>query len=267
MKPTLIPLILILPCAFAFDAHAEPPKGSPWVTIPELTDEFNGHSLDTEKWHDHNPRWKGRKPGFFSPNNVAVKDGELQLTAKAEDRPDVPSGYHTFTTAAVKSTTLVKYGYFEARCKAMDSRASSAFWFYQNTPEIWTEIDVFEIGGRAPGHEKAVHMNAHVFHTPNYKGTTKDHITDPKTWEAAGRLADRYHVYGLEWDKNHIKWYVDGKCVRTKKNEYWHQPLHMNFDSETMGNWFGLPKKENLPSTFRIDYIRSWKKVKSGVRE
>jgi hypothetical protein len=31
----------------------------------------------------------------------------------------------------------------------------------------------------------------------------------------------------------------------------------MNFDSETMPEWFGLPDKESLPSTFSIEYVRS----------
>ena len=105
--------------------------------------------LDPAKWHDHNPQWKGRQPGLFSRSNVTVRDGALHLTARAEDLPNLPDGYHTFTTAAVKSKALVKYGYFEIRCRPMKSRASSAFWFYHSTPEIWTEIDVFEIGSSA----------------------------------------------------------------------------------------------------------------------
>ncbi len=241
-------------------ASADPPDDASWKPIPELTDEFNGTELDPTKWHNHNPRWKGRKPGFFSKENVKVADGALHLTAKAETLPDVPKGYHSFTTAAVKSKSLVRYGYFEIRCKPMDSRASSAFWFYNNTPEIWTEIDVFEMGAGAPGHEHKVHMNVHVFHSPSFKGTVEDHLSDPDVWEAPFRLADDYHTYALEWDEDRIKWYVDGRMVREKENSHWHQPLHMNFDSETMPKWFGLPKKENLPSTFSIDYIRSWKK-------
>lgn len=53
----------------------------------------------------------------------------------------------------------------------------------------------------------------------------------------------------------------DGKVVRSLRNTHWHQPLHVNFDSETMPNWFGLPAKENLPSTFSIEYVRSWKRT------
>jgi hypothetical protein len=107
-----------------------PPPGSKWKPIPELTDEFEGNKLDSTKWHDHNPGWKGREPGLFSPNNVSVSDGKLHLTARVETLPDLPKGFHTFTTAAVKGKALVKYGYFEIKCRPMKSQASSAFWFY-----------------------------------------------------------------------------------------------------------------------------------------
>jgi hypothetical protein len=43
------------------------------------------------------------------------------------------------------------------------------------------------------------------------------------------------------------------------KNTHWHQPLTLNFDSETMPNWFGMPRDQDLPSTFRIRYVRAWK--------
>ena len=56
-------------------------------------------------------------------------------------------GYHTFTTAAVQSKTKVLYGYFETRARAMNSFASSAFWFYATARDHHTEIDVFEICG------------------------------------------------------------------------------------------------------------------------
>jgi beta-glucanase (GH16 family) len=254
----MIPIIFLL---LSMSAYADPPTPEQWAPVPALTDEFNGESLDSTKWHDRNPGWQGRQPGFFSPQNVSVKDGMLQLTAKAENLPNLPDGYHTFTTAAVKSKTLIKYGYLEIRCKPMNSRASSAFWLYHNTPEIWTEIDVFEICGLDPNHERKYHTNAHVFHSPTYKGTPDEHLSDAAVWEAPYRLADEFHIYALEWNEKELIWYVDGKVIRTKKNEYWHQPLHVNFDSETMPKWFGLPLKENLPSTFCIDYIRTWEKV------
>jgi beta-glucanase (GH16 family) len=228
-----------------------------WTLIPELTDEFDGGKLDASKWHDHNPQWLGRRPGYFHPKNVSVSDGKLHLTMRHETLNGLPEGYHTFTSAAVKSKIAVLYGYFEIKCRPMNSHGSSAFWFYNNQPEIWTEIDVFEMGAGAPGHEHTVHMNAHVFHTPE----EKRHWSRGGKWQAPYRLADEFHVYALEWNREVLRYLVDGLVVREMQNTHWHQPLHMNFDSETMPEWFGLPDPKDLPSTFSIEYVRSWRRV------
>jgi hypothetical protein len=52
-------------------------------------------------------------------------------------------------------------------------------------------------------------------------------------------------------------------AVRRVENTHWHQPLNLMFDSETMPDWMGLPDDVDLPSTYKIDYIRAWKR---GVR-
>ena len=41
----------------------------------------------------------------------------------------------------------------------------------------------------------------------------------------------------------------------------------MNFDSETMPDWFGLPENDKLPAAFSIEYVRSWKMVGAGEAE
>ena len=176
-----------------------------------------------------------------------------------QEEPGAPNrkeGYHTYTCAAVKSKTTVLYGYFEVRCKPMKSAGSSSFWFYDSTEDWWTEIDVFEIGGGSPGYERKYNMNVHVFRTPE----EERHWSDHSVWVAPADLADDFHVYALEWDEKEIKWYFDSQEVRRVENTHWHQPLTLNFDSETMPKWFGLPKDEDLPSTYRIDYVRAWKK-------
>ncbi|HIJ51867.1 MAG TPA: family 16 glycosylhydrolase [Planctomycetes bacterium] len=229
-----------------------------WKEYEVMSDEFYGSELDSNKWHPTNPRWLGRQPAYFYPGNVKVTGGKLHLTMRKQEVPEMPrdKGYHTYTSAAVQSKTKVKYGYFEVKCKPMKSHGSSSFWFYDNTPKLWTEIDVFEIGGGAPKFEKKYNMNVHVFRTP----TEKKHWSMAGVWTAPSNLADDYHVYGLEWDKEKIKWYFDGVLVRWVENTHWHQPLTLNFDSETMPKWFGLPKDSDLPSTYSIEYVRAWKK-------
>jgi beta-glucanase (GH16 family) len=229
-----------------------------WIKYEIMSDEFEGTTLDPGKWYPNNPGWLGRQPAYFYPGNVKVSNGKLHLTMRKEEVPEMPKdkGYHTYTSAAVKSKTTVRYGYFEVKCRPMKSHGSSSFWFYDSTPELWTEIDVFEIGGNAPGFEKKYNMNVHVFRTP----TEKKHWSKGGVWTAPSNLADDYHVYGLQWDKDSIKWYFDGVLIRRVENTHWHQALTLNFDSETMPKWFGLPKDSDLPSTYSIEYVRAWKK-------
>jgi beta-glucanase (GH16 family) len=235
-----------------------------WVLYAPMTDEFEGATLDARKWWPRNPGWLGRQPAYFWPANVTVSDGKLHLTMRKQEVAEAPKekGYHTYTSAAVQSKSRVKYGYFEIKARPMRSHGSSSFWFYRIGEERWTEIDVFEIGGGAPDFERKYNMNVHVFKTP----TEKEHWSSHGVWVAPADLADDYHVYGLEWDEEKIKWYFDGVLVRWVANTHWHQDLTLNFDSETMPKWFGLPDDEDLPSTYSIEYVRAWKRVDSAER-
>jgi len=230
-----------------------------WVKYEPMSDEFEGDSLDTDKWVRNMYWWRGRQPALFKAENVTVEGGQLRLTMRKEAVPEEMAklGYHDYTSAAVHSRDRSCYGYFEVRARPMNSGGSSSFWFQQDTTPGWlTEIDVFEIGGKAPGHENKYHMNVHVFRTP----TEKRHWSIGGDWDAPWRLADDFHVYGLEWDQENVRYYVDGVLVRRVRNTHWHQPLYLIFDSETMPQWFGMPDDKDLPSTFQVEYVRAWKK-------
>jgi len=233
-----------------------PPIKGDFTYIPELSDEFNDKNLDTTKWFPTNPTWEGRQPAFFSPENVVQKDGKLNLLMKMEEPSEElkEKGFHTFSTAAVRSKNTVKYGYFEVKARAMKSKGSSGFWFFNDLPDLWTEIDVFEICGVGE-REKQYNMAIHGFRTP----LRKEHFTRHGEWYAPYIFADDFHIFGLEWTAYIIRWYVDGEPVKTEENTYWHQPLTMNFDAETQPTWFGLPDEKDLPSTYSIEYVRSWR--------
>ena len=162
-----------------------------------------------------------------------------------------------YTSAALHTKAKASYGYYETKAKPMNSAGSSSFWFKREGVPGWvTEIDVFEIGGKAPGFEHKYNMNLHVFRTPK----EDKHWSVGGKWIAPWRLADDYHVYGLEWGEEEIRYFVEGVVVRTVENTHWHQPLSLIFDSETMPNWFGMPEEDDLPSTFSVEYVRAWKR-------
>ena len=230
-----------------------------WAKYEPMSDEFEGGMLDNDKWALGLYWWRGRQPALFSDKNVTVSSGKLHLTMRKEKVPGrfEKSGYRDYTSAALHTKARSSYGYYEVKAKPMNSAGSSSFWFQKEEIPGWqTEIDVFEISGKAPGFEQKVNMNVHVFRTPN----ENEHWSVGGVWVAPWRLADDYHVYGLEWTPEEIKYYVDGVVVRTVGNTHWHQPLFLIFDSETMPDWFGMPKDKDLPSTYSIEYVRAWKK-------
>jgi beta-glucanase (GH16 family) len=248
----------------AFPLSDQENKGG-WVKFEPMSDEFEGRELDRSKWVVGMAWWKGRQPALFSEKNVTVSDGKLHLTMRKEKLPPEVEklGYHDYTSAALHSKARSACGYYEVEAKPMNSAGSSSFWFHkEDTPGWVTEIDVFEIGGKAKGFERKYNMNLHVFQTPR----EKKHWDVQHTWVAPWRLADDYHVYGLEWGEDEIKYYVDGAVVRTVENTHWRQPLYLTFDSETMPDWFGMPADQDLPSTFSVEYVRAWKKPAAGSR-
>jgi len=239
---------------------ANPPGlSNNWYAVNALSDEFNGERLDATKWRDLNPTWLGRPPVLFDPACVAVTKGELCLTAPKSDGRTLPKGF-THRCGYIMARSLVRYGYFEIRAKLMDSTLVSCFWLYENTPAEWTEIDIFEAPAGVPEYRRKLSSNAHVFHSPTYKGDMENHLQHPLLWDAPYDVSADYHVYGLEWDEKVIRWYVDGALIREQKNTGWHQPLYLCINIEANESLKALPDDRRLPGVYRIDYVRTWER-------
>ncbi len=256
------------------------PAGERWVFAPEFSDEFNGESLDGAKWFDFNPEWHGRKPGYFARENVTVKDGLLQLAARAQTPEAVTvenkvRGYDQFTTSTVKSKRRILYGYFEARCRSMRASVCNAFWLYDplSAPAKYREgsfseeIDIFEIFGKPAKaeYDRVYCTTVHRFYTP-YVESIANHKQTPLPMKASKQKVpfdfwSDFHVYGFLWTPTEMKWYVDGKEVFSRDNDYYSTALHIMFDCEIMQDWVGLPDPADLPSTFSIDYLRVWRQT------
>jgi beta-glucanase (GH16 family) len=233
-----------------------------WVKFEPMWDEFDEVALDTNKWTVGMYWWQGRQPAWFNPRNVEVKDGQLHLSMRKEEvRAELKSkGYHDYTSAALHTKARLGYGYYEVKARPMNSGGSSSFWFQQEDPKEFpgwaTEVDVFELCGKSATHDRRYYMTLHVSATPD----EKRHWQVGSYWEAPRRFAEEFHVFGFDWNRAELRWYVDGELVHTVQNTHWHHPLFLIFDSETMPEWFGMPNDSDLPSTFSIDYVRVWER-------
>ena len=238
---------------------ASPPVPGSWRWVPEFSDEFTASALDQKKWQPANPEWPGRPPGFYREQNVVIRDGKLHLLLKSENVPEMPAGYRDYTCAIVRSRQRIRYGYFEIRAQAAATNGTSAFWFYHNEPERWTEIDIFELSPRHSKSGRTLFTNAPVIRYPGLAGE----LHHKQEFALKGDPAAAFHIWGLLWDAGSLTWYLDGKALRTLANTHWKTPLRLILDTETHPDWLGLPDPAALPAAFMIDYVRTWQNTAS----
>ncbi len=262
---------------------SDPSNKGGWVLNKELSDEFEGSTLDTTKWFIQGLNgkyyiWKGRAPSQYVPQNAIVEDGKLKIRSKWE--PGYPFVNEVYadggvsaaygkaegkdipvTTAGVVSKKRFLYGYMEIKSKAADAAMTSAFWAlgYQQ------ELDIFEQMGKPkkPGkiRENTTMTTVHDWSPPAVRPTRVfQHVE-----ELPFRVADDFHVYGAEWGVDYLKIYIDGKLVYSVTQDEvgtdWvlNNPMEIWFDSEIF-KWLGYPHAEELPADFEIEYVRVWQK-------
>ncbi|MDO6761250.1 family 16 glycosylhydrolase [Tamlana sp. 2_MG-2023] len=228
-----------------------------WKLLKKYSDEFNSKTLNEDKWYPNNPKWKGRAPTYFHASNVSLENDELVIRINKHGSEKLPEDY-THSTGFIKSKQKFLYGYFEAEAKLMDAPWVSGFWMTNVDKDWWTEIDICE---NAPGvtyNRHDLNSNIHVFRSPKDQGDIKKHFSRTKKYFFPEELQNDYHVWGLEWTKDIIRFYIDGILFREAKNTHWHQPLEINFNCES-NKWFGaLPDNNKLDGAYHVKYFRVW---------
>ena len=204
-------------------------------------DEFDGDKLDTTKWGYQygcfDPAQHSQAQYTDSPDNVSVRDGYLNLTARYSptkakwDGTQIPRtckhGSVTydapFTSGMI--TTKTKDGkvlyaapgtgfYAEARIKLPSARPSwSAFWG-TGTKGAYPangEIDVFESKGYDP-----THLMSNV-HTPRIGDPTKTTQHQGMMKGDTASSQSEFHTYGVRKTSDAIEFYFDGTLTHTVK--------------------------------------------------
>lgn len=282
---SFLSLSLILLHFFAVSAvvSSPPPPPPGYELIDELSDEFDGTTLDPSKWMDKSPGWPGRAPGLFDAANVIVSNGSLQLWARAAKRNDSwPAGFDNYTTSAVHSIATQHQGYFTIRWRTASSGISSSWWFHDNSNGSWTEIDVFESTGvtnpaKNGANASLLVSHTHIFTLPNVSTpelpakcacTERPVGSSPCSNQAifalpGGEAIDAaWHTASVNWTDVSVQIYLDGALVNTLASTCLGQAIGMDFDRETMPGWMSLPDPATLPDRpFEVDYVRSYRRV------
>jgi len=245
--------LIILLTFFALYSNAQS-----WKLI--WSDEFNYTGLpDSTKWiHEYGNIRNSelQQYTFRQLENTNVENGYLHITARKNTTDST-----NYTSARLSSDTKFSftYGKIEARIKAPTGQGIwPAFWLLgQNIADVGSpkcgEIDILE----HVNNESIIHSTMH--------------------WDDNGLVSfegkkacdvQQFHVYAVEWDKNKIKLFLDGKKyfegkINAKKqnsDEFQH-PFYIILNLAVGGSWPGKPDNTTVfPTTMYVDYVRVYQK-------
>ena len=262
------------------DGEDPRPDATRWMTIQQMTDEFDGDSVDLDKWQvepiGNSFTWIGRPPGLFKADSVSVRGGDLCVEVGVLDKPyEGEEGTYLYYGGIVRSHHTGGVGdYFECRMKANATEMSSTFWLLSiGGPDEAQETDIQECVGRTTELTKKWARNWDaIFHSNSIHWR---YFYEPRQVQnsAHSKLAEknhsRYFVYGAYWKSDdEIQFFLDGKYQYSIKPETrWNWPAYLHMAIETY-DWNPVPEDGGLVAsgtqeqrTTKYDWIRTWRLV------
>jgi len=266
-KP-LFPAFLLGLTAFSFFS-CDPDETQTVTTFENVVMEenFDGTELDTSLWSydigDGSSQglsgWGNNELQYYTdrPENVKVEDGILNITARKEAYEEAS---YTSGRILTKLNFDQKYGRFEARMKLPWGQGLwPAFWLLgADIDEVgWPqtgEIDIMEYRGQEP---TRIHGSVHG---PGYSGAE----AVSKSYNLEGdRFDTDFHVFGIEWGKDYINFYVDDDLYNQITPEdvdgewVYNKPFYILINMAVGGSYVGSPTEDTVfPQTLEIDYVR-----------
>jgi beta-glucanase (GH16 family) len=268
-KP-LFPAFLLGLTAFSFFS-CDPDETQTVTTFENVVMEenFDGTELDTSLWSydigDGSSQglsgWGNNELQYYTdrPENVKVEDGILNITARKEAYEEAS---YTSGRILTKLNFDQKYGRFEARMKLPWGQGLwPAFWLLgADIDEVgWPqtgEIDIMEYRGQEP---TRIHGSVHG---PGYSGAE----AVSKSYNLDGdRFDTDFHVFGIEWGKDYINFYVDDDLYNQITPEdvdgewVYNKPFYILINMAVGGSFVGSPTEDTVfPQTLEIDYVRAY---------
>jgi len=238
------------------------------------SDEFNGSSIDTDKWDfdtgigPNSDGWGNWEKQYYRKENASVSNGSLIITAKKEEY-----GGYSYTSAKLKTYGKYSftYGYVEARMKLPAiSGTWPAFWMLPVSAynsKGWPfsgEIDIMENRGHEPN------LVSSTLHSGVADGEWYSHYVTKET--TLSESVSSWHTYAVDWRNGSISFYVDDVKTVTYQTSDWSiysgysgdagAPFNKDFYimlNLAIGGQFiehKLPEDADLPTQMEVDYVR-----------
>lgn len=254
-----------------------------WIALTGFCDEFNGTSLDENKWvvKDKQIHYYQPEVGFLnSIDNVSERDGKLYLTVTPNvdsimcqnDKtglwkvPKLLSGW-------IRTQGSFRYGYIETRCYLPKNHHYwPCFWTTGRTNNDYDEVDVFErTNGHGTDYPNIIRQNC-------YDGTpAANHSYLSQILSCSQNISGDSLVFGAEILPHEIVFYINGKVSSHVKYD---ETLYNSWNTFTctdidemvpMNVIFSLtcaPTQQTVPlpqESAWFDYFRCYKLVRGSV--
>ena len=199
-------------------------SGSKVMQTLVFQDEFEGDALSSDNFRyetGYSLRNGDAETYTSRPENVSLVDGELVITARAEQ-----FGSASFTSGSIETADAKswKYGRFEVNLRAPDGAGTApAIWLLPKSPgkdftvcssptdcttgswPAWGDIVVMTVRSERPNE---------VLHTASYakEDAALGKLTRGQggaTTDLGESVAAAYHDYAIEWGPRRIDWYID----------------------------------------------------------
>jgi len=222
--------------------------------IQTFNEDFNGSELDFGKWAPHDPsgRQREREVQAYVPGAIEVHDGFAHISA-VRRRAMYDGHDREFTSGIMTSygSFAQLYGRFEIRCRIPAGRGlEPKFWLLPVPTGEIPAIDVFDAIGSEPS--KALFGNRW--------GDEKTERSFTGSYDV-GDLAADFHTIAIEWDKDKIVWFVDGKERFRSTDGVPHKPMYLTVGMAVGGLQAKYPDETTkFPARFTIDYIRVYQR-------
>ena len=180
--------------------------------------------------------------------NVSVHDGYLFLNNRKETREG-----KDWTSASITRKSSVHYGYMECRMKISASTGvNNSFWLYNWSREGHHAFEIDIVESHYPN---IIRTNVH----DNGTKAKKTNIQYSKKISNEKNLSEDFHVYGFEWSEKYMKYYFDGKLVRTEKNKVCVASARMVLGTAVM-KWAGEVTDSIDGTSMVVDWVRYYTK-------
>ncbi len=238
-------VLFAIACAVALSAQNAGPK---WVLT--FSDEFNGKELDLSKWAPHDPA--GRQRDFevqaYVQSAITESGGSAHIVADRGEA-EYDGQNRRFTSGIITSygSFAQTYGRFEIRCRMPAGKGLEAkFWLLPVPSGDIPSIDVYDAIGSEPTRALFGNLWGDVKTQRSFRGS----------WAVPDLSAD-FHTFAIDWDRDSIVWFVDGKQRFRSTDGVPQQPMYLAISLALGSVQAKYPDSATrFPAVFDIDYVR-----------